>query len=168
MKIFIKELKDIFKSITCKKNAKPCLYLYETTSHYVTPKLHMLEVNAEHCIRTSPEKVSYVESVYLGFEVKTTDDVMHCARRTELYKISNKLIKKHFDCDSVEEFYRKICFMDFKNNDVDEEFLFCEDVSLVYSDGDFYIGIGHTELENVLNSSEEDTEPVYDLEFEED
>lgn len=178
MSRFIKELdnlfKDIFKSTTSKKGAKPSLYLYETDSFYITQKLHMLKKNSEHNVFTCSDKLNYLDSVYARCGLSLETNLIREARRTELYKIPDKLFKKHFDCNSVEEFYRRICFLDFENNDLDEEFVFSGDFVLVYSDGNFYIGTNPTqlrqlseELENALEQPE-DTKPIFELEFEDD
>lgn len=168
---FSEKLSAIYCAITSKEDAKPDLYMYETKTWDVSCTGSWNQVYDDHCVYTDFYKMDDAKSVYENYgadfrDLDVNEDRHFTAKRTELYKISPKTIKKYFSCESAGEFYGKAEPMWFHKNEAGEAFLDLSGFNLAYSDGELYIGFGEEDLKEFVILPESD-EPVYDLEFEE-
>ena len=161
MKNFYETILDIFKTITSKENVKPDLYLYETRTLEDQFNGNWNEVWEDHVCYTDLDEMDDAKSVYetygADFRNDDADEKRHfTATRTELFKITADMTKENFDCDSEDEFYDQIPFERIYKNDADEEFFKDGGLYLVFSDGDFFVGLGKEELEEFVIMPEED------------
>ena len=169
MKNLYETIINIFKTITSKDDAKPDLYMYET--HTLEDQFNGCwnEVWDDHVCYTDFNKMEDVKSVYenygADFRNDDADEKRHfTATRTELFKITSDMIKEYFDCDSEDEFYDQIPFERIYKNDAGEEFFKDGGLYLVFSDDDFFVGLGKEELEEFVIMPEEDDDDEEDNE----
>ena len=155
MTTFYKTILKIFKTIKSKNDANPDLYMYET--HTVVDNFNGCsdEIWDDYVCYTDLDKMEDAKSVYenygADFRDNDADENRHLtATRTELFKITSDMLKEYFDAYSADEFYEQIPFDRIYTNNSDESFFEKDDLYIVYSDGDFFVGFEKKELEELI------------------
>lgn len=153
MTTFIKKLYDFYRS---REKARPSLYMFEAKI-YKEGWSGWNEIEDDHAMFTDKEGMRNTKKVFeicnidfkeLPLEISNT--LLFEARRTKLYKISDKIIKQYFCCESADDFYSMINFARYHENDAGEEFFEKDDLFLVYSDGEFFVGFGQKQLKDII------------------
>ena len=168
MTTFYKTILKIFKTITSKHDTKPDLYMYET--HTLEDKFDGCwnEIWDDDVCYTDFDKMEDAKSVYekygADFRNNDADENKHfTASRTELFKITSGMIKKYLNFDPDYEVYEQIPFDRIYTNNSDESFFEKDDLFIVYSNGDLFVGFGKKELKELVimpddNEKEEESE----------